>query len=323
MAVALFAMAPVPLARAQRVAAPSGDVESGEPTTAEAPEVIAARVLFEEGAALAAAERWEEAIERFTRSDAMAPRPSTTFNLGACLYALGRHVEAVAAFERYVATADPVVDADGLRDVVPILAHSRGSIARLTIDVEPPDARAELDGQPIEGAATRVVLVDPGTHALRVEADGRVAVLREVPLGPGQRAREVVALAEIAVDPVLEIRSTAGAAIEVDGAPAGTSEVTLTLPPGVHAVGATLAGHDAWSRTVTLTVGEHVMLEAGLSRTPDAWWQSPWPWLAMGALAAGAGIGAGFGIDAAVHAGGAPAGGTTAIVLVDLDVPGG
>ena len=204
----------------------------------------------------------------------------------------------------------------------PILAHSRRAIAEVTIDVDPADARATLDGQPIAGGATRALRVDPGTHALRVEAEDRIAILREVALEPGARIREVVALVPVEVAPLLEVRSSAGARIEIDGAMAGTTAVALTLEPGAHEVYATLEGHGPLSRTLTLAAGERVVLDAGLARLPDEWWRSPWPWLAIGALAAGAGVGAAFGIDAAAHAGAAPSGGTTSIVLIDLEGAG-
>jgi hypothetical protein len=54
--------------------------------------------------------------------------------------------------------------------------------------------------------------------------------------------------------------SPPGAALFVDGAPAGTSPAVVTMPPGVHELRATLAGRREWrDPAVTVGAGERVV----------------------------------------------------------------
>lgn len=149
----------------------------------EAPEVALARSLFEEGAALARAQQWEEAAERFLRSQALVHRPATLFNLGVSFYTLARYVETIDALERYLATADPVADADGISDTGPMLTHARASVAQLVVDVEPPDANVSIDGRELAEGAERRVVLDPGDHDGRGRARRRSDARRHAPAG--------------------------------------------------------------------------------------------------------------------------------------------
>ena len=64
-----------PVARAQDVPPPT-----------DATAALEARTLFEDGVRMSRDERWAEALDRFRRSRALVPRPSTLFNIA--LYAL-------------------------------------------------------------------------------------------------------------------------------------------------------------------------------------------------------------------------------------------
>src|SRR5690606_12666677 len=68
--------------------------------------VGAARGLYREGVRAGGEGRWEDARSAFERSYELAPRVATLLNLAVALEHLGRFVEAIDAYRRFLARAD-------------------------------------------------------------------------------------------------------------------------------------------------------------------------------------------------------------------------
>jgi hypothetical protein len=62
--------------------------------------------------------------------------------------------------------------------------------------------------------------------------------------------------------------SPEGAEITIDGKFMGTTLSTLKLPAGEHAVKIEKSGYTAWTRTVTLSSGGNVTVDATLEKKP-------------------------------------------------------
>lgn len=137
--------------------------------SAPAPEVEAQR-LFRRGLELGEQDRWSEALELFRRSRALVERPSTLFNIGYALFRLGRFGEAVETFDAYLAT--PGVETSGLAaEAARRREEAQRSLATLTLELSPADARVAVDGDPRTGEGSpRTLALDPGRHVLRASA---------------------------------------------------------------------------------------------------------------------------------------------------------
>lgn len=284
----------------------ASEIEPEDPALAEA------RAEFDRARELAEQRRFDEAAEHFARSLELAPRPSTAFNLGACLYALGRHVEAIAVLERYVAEADPAAEAVGLQDADRMLADARRSVSQLTLEIVPDDARVTIDGAPLDGGATRTVRLDPGTHMIRAEAEGHAPLLIEVRTRRGESTRRALRLESTRRPAVLIVEAPAGARVRVD-----EREVSgeVELAPGAHAIEVDAPGLAPIRHDVELAYDERLRVAvAPADRTRDVL-EEPAFWI--GALGATVAIGVGVlaGVLATTLAS-SPDGGTTGTVLV-------
>lgn len=283
-----------------------------EPAAEEAldPEAEEARILFEHGRQLAEDRRYAEAVEAFQQSLEHHARPSTRFNLALCLFALGRHVETVAALEAYIAEAPPE-EADGVTEARRVMALAQGRLASLSVDVLPSTARVTVDGNEVAEPSAALRL-DPGVHVLRVEATDHAPQVVRLELDAGERRREIVRLESTREPALLSVRVDRPASLFVDDRPVDSLELER-LEPGPHRVRIEAPGA-RWERELTLESGQHFELDLALPEEPPPprqWWQKPWPWLAAGVAIAG-------GVLAAVLLSGRtgdPSGGASGVVL--------
>src|ERR1044071_5690414 len=90
----------VALAAGRSAAAARGEAQPASP-----PDVAAAQALFEQGRALMARERPEDACPKFEESQRLDPALGTEFNLASCYEKLGKLASAYALFTEVAATA--------------------------------------------------------------------------------------------------------------------------------------------------------------------------------------------------------------------------
>jgi hypothetical protein len=151
-------------------------------------ETAMARALFEEGVIMADRARWDEAVDRFRRAQALKPTPGITFNLAAALAESGKVIEASEMLESLA--RDPAASAELKRESESKLAEIAPRRAFLTLHVQnaPGDAHVKVDGQEWPQAAWEMASpIDPGTHTV-VGSSGEQEALREsLTLGPGER----------------------------------------------------------------------------------------------------------------------------------------
>ncbi len=120
-----------------------------------------------------------DALADFRTAYGIFPSPKLLFNIGQCSRDLGRPVEAIAAFEQFLAE---VPDESG-----GMVAEARRSVEELSMEVgklliECPvsGAQIELDGKNIGAAPIKsLVRVTPGYHQLTAVREGSSPVMRE------------------------------------------------------------------------------------------------------------------------------------------------
>jgi tetratricopeptide (TPR) repeat protein len=168
----------------------AGSVSAEEPVPSEPP------AEYHEATRLAAQGQWAEAAERFRAALAIRETAAGRFNLGQAERNLGRFASAQREFER----ARELAEREGADDVRALAAEALGALAartpKLVIELPPEVARASarVDGEP--AVTGRAIALDPGRHAVSVEAPGKPPFARTVSLREAQTLRLVVTFAE-------------------------------------------------------------------------------------------------------------------------------
>ncbi|WP_437562833.1 PEGA domain-containing protein [Sorangium sp. So ce542] len=218
------------------VAAPPARAQTKE-------ELAAARVLFQEGVALSAANNCAAALAKFQAVANVRRTPQVLFNIAECEARLGKLVSALGNYRMAAAAAagDPRANdvtanvgarIEDLEARVPRLAIRRGAGA-LT-------ATILLDGTAL-GAAEMSgdIPVDPGPHVVAARIGGREVVRETVTLEEGHAKTVEVTIAE----PPADAAPTLGA--PTPGAPAAASAAPAAARPskvpGLVALGAGIA----------------------------------------------------------------------------------
>ncbi|AUX31836.1 MULTISPECIES: hypothetical protein [Sorangium] len=220
------------------VAAPPAGAQTKE-------ELAAARVLFQEGVALSAANNCAAALARFQAVANVRRTPQVLFNIAECEARLGKLVSALGNYRMAAAAAagDPRANdvtanvgarIEDLEARVPRLAIRRGAGA-LT-------ATILLDGTALGAAEMSAdIPVDPGPHVVAARIGGREVVRETVTLEEGHAKTVEITIAE----PPVAAAPTAGA--PPPGAPpaATASEAPAAArpskAPGLVALGAGIA----------------------------------------------------------------------------------
>jgi TonB family protein len=147
----------------------------------------------------------------------------------------------------------------------PVTATATGSIH---VETTPPGAAISINGEPKGNAPLDVADLAVGNYEVRAELRGYeptsetvavVAGTANVPVKLGlTRVAPVTGSVEIVSEP-------AGAAISVDGNPAGQAPLpALRLKPGSHKVDAAKEGFEPWSGSVTVEAGKKARVLAEL-----------------------------------------------------------
>jgi len=140
----------------------------------------AARDLYNEGWSLQQAGRYNEALDRYQRSIAVFPAPTTAFRVAQCKEALGKLVEAAEDLRAITHAAlppnAPQAFVTAQRDAATELASVEPRIPKVTINVNPPGVQGlvvTIDGATMPNALVGVPRpVDPGTHTITAGAPG-------------------------------------------------------------------------------------------------------------------------------------------------------
>ena len=244
-----------------------------------------ARAAFDRGVAALDDGRYRDAVESLEHSRALHDVPIVNYNLGLAYRALGRNLDAIATFERYLAQPDPRATPDEVTAVRTVVAELHGSIASIEVHVVPSTAVVLLDGRPI-ALDHDVALVDPGSHVIEVSADGYTLARRELALTRGGRETVTMTLtASGGPAHLIVVPSVASAVTSIDGQPQPTATIDRALPAGDHLVTIRASGYEPFERHVTLGATGIMRVEARLSRAA-----ATSSWVLPVAVSAGAAI---------------------------------
>ncbi len=174
----------------RELAAPAeGDTTSAQRTAIEA---------FTRGSRATEEERWDAAEHCFGMAFRLSHVALARYNQAVALRALGRPIEARAAFDEAIAAG---LDAERAAQASTMRAEVAADVAALRIEGLAPevDAEIELDGDPVVRDASTVTNVEcnPGRHTLVVRAPGYQPFTWSGDVVAGTSASVSVALAPI------------------------------------------------------------------------------------------------------------------------------
>ena len=307
---------PAQAAQAAKLAAPatpaaSPPAPSGATAAPTADQIAKAKTLFDLGAKAYDSEQFPAAIQAFQEAYRLSSRPGPIFSTAQAyrrIYNTDRNPEtlrqAVAHYKQYIEkqkTGGRIAEAQqAVRDLEPVLAQLAAAPpgtapvavmpvvdakpkTRLMVSSPTKGASVSLDG----GDAAEMPLIQeltPGTHKLRVAADGYLDDEREIIAAEGQVYGLDIPLKERPA--LLTLRTDAGAQIAIDGRNEGVAPLLrpLELSSGTHIVTITRSGYKGYSIETELRRDEKRAIDVSLERTAQRYG-------ALGVLgAAGAGV---------------------------------
>jgi len=156
--------------------------------------------------------------------------------------------------------------------VAPAAAAGAGTLRVVSV---PSGARVLLDGRARGRTPLELAELAFGSYELRVEQPGHEPGQRTVRLSAEVPTLEVRLALERRAGPATGaadfVSTPAGAAVSVDGRPAGTTPLrAVRLQPGRRRVAITLDGHESWSSTLDVKAGETGRVEVRLRPQPAA-----------------------------------------------------
>ena len=219
-----------------------------------------ARSHFQAGLSAAEQSDLTLALREFEAAYAAQPHFSVLYNIGRAEAGLGKHVEAVEIFERYLAEGATQITATREAEVRSLLATSRRQIGKLDLIVaEPNRTRVWLDGvelTPSEPA--RVVPLPVGVHNLIYSSRASAPVAESFEIAPSATTEIRLATAPTAPDiGRLEVYCDVPAVeVTLDGRLIGLTPLAAAIPviEGQHRVRFFRLGYPPTERRVMVTV---------------------------------------------------------------------
>lgn len=164
-------------------AAPAG--ETAPPAAAPRD---AARALVVQGVAELQRGDYLKALELFQRAYALFPSPKILFNLGQVYRELGRIVDALDAYERFLREAPKNTRPGLLALARQHVVSLKGQVATILVQVKEPGAAIVVDGKEVGVTPMDVPYrVMPGAHAVVVRKAGFLPATAAVTVAAGQR----------------------------------------------------------------------------------------------------------------------------------------
>jgi hypothetical protein len=163
---------------AQPVAAGSPQGQ-GAQESAEYTKLIDAALLEYEG------HNFSEARALFARAHALAPSARTLRGLGMAEFEQRRYPEAIDYLEQALSSTVKPLDEALRRHVQDLLTRARYFVAKLHIDVTPPHAQLQLDGQPVVPNPDGLT-VQAGSHLLEASARNYLTDKRQFSVQGGE-----------------------------------------------------------------------------------------------------------------------------------------
>jgi len=161
---------------------------------------------FKRGVAMFQDRRFGDAATEFEEAYRLSPAYVVLYNIGQVNVALGRSVEAVDAYEKYLKQGASEISAERTREVQAEITKQRDRIGIVTVRTNPPGADIRIDGRWIgRSPLPHPVHATIGRHAFDAILSGFVPQVQEVDvIGRAEQALDIT----FAVDPAVTAKDT-------------------------------------------------------------------------------------------------------------------
>lgn len=137
--------------------------------------------LYEDG-------NYEAARIEFERAFSIAPSYRILYNIGLAYRSLNNYVDALNAFERYLAEGGSEVPKDRRESVEKEIAELRPRIARVNVTTNVPGAEISVDGVVVAKAPlAKPVVVNPGLRKITAGAPGYLPVTKTITVASSEQ----------------------------------------------------------------------------------------------------------------------------------------
>jgi len=198
-----------------------------------------AQALLSEGTAAYGRGDYAAALDKFTAAYKIFPSPKLWFNIGQANRDLGRPVDAVAAFDRFLREADDA-PAETLAEARRSAAELKTKLGQLKVTCATDGAEITVDGKQVGSTPLgEMVWTTPGRHQVAVQHEGFSPAIEDVAVVVGQATAVNLELRPI------DLRATNGAsggALVGGGAPVAESKPVYRRAWFWVAVGVVVAG---------------------------------------------------------------------------------
>ncbi len=287
---ALLAVAPAAAQVAPDDAGAAVDAAAPQPEADTARE--AARAHFQRGVGYIEAERWADAITELRAAQEIRVTASVMYNLGLAYRAVGRNRDAMGAFREFTRLSGAATNPEIAARVDAYMTELGAGLGRMVLEVEPPSARVMMDGA--AARANESVEVDPGRHVVIAEAEGFASETRTVEVARGASTRVVLRMVPAVLSSRVTVRAEpSGATVRIDGQTVGFGTVEETVRAGTHSLDVSAPGYAPLRRSFEALAGQNQTIRATLNSNRGVA-ESPWFWIGVSAVAAGAGVAAWF-----------------------------
>lgn len=230
-----------------------------------------ARRHFQAGLQQAQEGNFVAALREFEEAYAAQPHFSVLYNIGQAHSTLGRPVEAIAAFERYLGDGATQVSASRAQEVRALVTLNRSRIGQLRLLVPKAVGRVWLDGVELQREALEgLISVAAGQHTVLCSASVGTPQVEQVSVKSAE-------LSEVRCQPPLPTTQATSARLavtcsipDVDIEIVGVSRTktpvtgTLPVPPGRLQVRSSRPGYVAASQAVSASETATTTLACGL-----------------------------------------------------------
>ena len=163
------------------------------------------------------------------------------------------------------------------RETVEITAQGRAQLkvdletqpAKLTITLQPEEARLQLDGRELEVTAGDEIHVECGPHTLSASLEGYKTTLSNLDLAPGEIQDLRIDLQPLGKGTIQVMVEPETARILLNGEDVGKGDLELEVFQGPHVVEATLRGHAPQQDTFFVAADETYTVEMALELLPE------------------------------------------------------
>jgi len=138
---------------------------------AQAQAANSAREHFAQGVEQAEHGDFESAAANFEQAYRLSPHYAVLYNLGQAYAALGKSIDALRAFEKYLENGGQKLSPERQTEVRQLISQNQKRIGYVAFEIQPRDANLFVDGRAVDAGAVPVSLI-VGLHGVVLQAPG-------------------------------------------------------------------------------------------------------------------------------------------------------